>query len=234
MGMILNPYIFGGGNDSFTKILLHMDGADTSTTFTDSNLGGSAHTWTAAGNAQIDTAASKFGGASGLFDGTGDYIDTPDHADYNLGSSDFTVDAWVRRNATGARQFICGQLDAAGSNGSIIVEFDATDHLKATLTYASGVSTVAETGNTLSDTAAFHHIAIIRSGNTLYTAIDGTLSTGTSVTGITVDDAATAYSVGRCGAFNGLYYNGWIDEFRLSTGIARWTANFTPPTVAYS
>jgi hypothetical protein len=66
------------GNDSFTKILLHMDGANTSTTFTDSNSGGSAHTWTAAGNAQISTATYKLGGASGLFDGTGDFITTPD------------------------------------------------------------------------------------------------------------------------------------------------------------
>src|SRR5258708_4302625 len=61
-----------GGNDSFTKVLLPYNGADASTTFTDTNSGGSAHTWRAAGNGQIDTADSKFGGASGLFDGTGD------------------------------------------------------------------------------------------------------------------------------------------------------------------
>ncbi len=58
-----------------------MNGADGSTTFTDSATGGS-HTWTAYGNAQIDTAQNKFGGASGLFDGSGDYIDTPDSPDW--------------------------------------------------------------------------------------------------------------------------------------------------------
>jgi hypothetical protein len=83
------------GNDTYTKVLLHFDGSDASTTITDSNSGGSAHTWTAAGNAQIDTAQYKFGGASGLFDGTGDWVTTPDHADFTLGSSDFTIDLLV-------------------------------------------------------------------------------------------------------------------------------------------
>jgi Bacterial regulatory proteins, tetR family len=55
------------------KVLLHFDGADGSTTITDNNSGGAAHAWTANGNAQIDTAQSKLGGASCLFDGTGDY-----------------------------------------------------------------------------------------------------------------------------------------------------------------
>ena len=84
------------GNDGFTKVLLQFNGADASTTITDVNAGGSAHTWTANGNAQIDTAQSKFGGASLLCDGTGDYVTTPDHADFTLGSSDFTIDCWFQ------------------------------------------------------------------------------------------------------------------------------------------
>ena len=60
-------------DDSYTKALLHMDGADGSTTFIDE----SGKTWTRAGNAQIDTSQYKFGGASGLFDGSGDWVDTP-------------------------------------------------------------------------------------------------------------------------------------------------------------
>jgi len=56
------------GNDSNTKVLLHFDGADASTVITDANVGGSAHTWTAAGNAQIDTGAARFGASSLLND----------------------------------------------------------------------------------------------------------------------------------------------------------------------
>jgi hypothetical protein len=50
-------------DDAYTVALLHMNGADTSTTFTDE--AGTA--WTAAGNAQIDTAQKVFGTASGLY-----------------------------------------------------------------------------------------------------------------------------------------------------------------------
>ena len=70
--------------DTSQTLLLHADGTDASTTVTDSSL--NAATMTPAGNAQIDTAQSVFGGASLLFDGTGDYVDTPVHARYDIGA----------------------------------------------------------------------------------------------------------------------------------------------------
>ena len=89
-------------------LLLHFDGADGSTTFTDSSL--TPKTFTANGDAQIDTADSKFSGASGLFDGTDDYITTPDSADFVLGSEDFTIDLWFNCNApSGAIRHLAGQ-----------------------------------------------------------------------------------------------------------------------------
>lgn len=84
----------GGGINSFTKLLLHTDGTDGSTTFTDSSL--SPKTISVFGNAQVDTAQSKFGGASALFDGTGDYL-TGSSADFAFGTNDFTIDFWMRR-----------------------------------------------------------------------------------------------------------------------------------------
>src|SRR3990167_9675179 len=89
---------FNGGNDAFTKLLLHCDGVDAATSFPD--VSASAHTVTANGNAQVDTAQSKFGGASLIVDGTGDYLSVPDHADWDFGTGDFTVDFWFRRNGT--------------------------------------------------------------------------------------------------------------------------------------
>src|SRR5690606_29617491 len=110
------------------KVLLHFEGSDGSATFTDSNIGGAAKTWTANGNAQIDTAQSKFGAASGLFDGTGDYITTPDHNDFTLGSSDFTIDFWAKRNSNGNMR-IYGQANSTPSDASISITggFDASN-----------------------------------------------------------------------------------------------------------
>jgi hypothetical protein len=83
-------------DDSYTIALLHMDGSNTSTTFTDE----SGKTWGATGNAQISTAQSEFGGSSAIFDGTGDYINTTNSSDFNFASGDFTIDFWFRSSST--------------------------------------------------------------------------------------------------------------------------------------
>ena len=44
---------------------------------------------TANGDTKISTAQSKFGGASGLFDGTGDYLSVPDNDDWYFGTENF-------------------------------------------------------------------------------------------------------------------------------------------------
>lgn len=94
-----------GFNGLHTVSLLHFDEADGSTYTKDSaanwSMDGatqfydeSGKVWTASGNAQLDTAQYKWT-ASGLFDGDGDYISTPDHDDFAFGSGDFTIDLWA-------------------------------------------------------------------------------------------------------------------------------------------
>lgn len=222
----------GGGNDSYTKVLLHFNGADASTTITDSNSGGAAHTWTANGNAQIDTAQSKFGGASGLFDGTGDYVTTPDHADFTLGTSDFTIDFWFKCNAAGgAALFIAGQSDAAATATTISFNIRRTGDVIQASVFAAAVE-FAIAGTTQFTNAVnigWHHCAFVRTGNVLKLFIDGVQEGGDLAFSGSVNNSANALSVGRLGELAGSEWNGWIDEFRLSIGIARWSANFTVP-----
>ena len=221
------------GIDSFTKFLLHCDGSDTSTTFTDSGVTG--HTVTANGNAQIDTAQSKFGGASGLFDGSGDYLTIPNHADFAFGGGDFTVDFWVRFNAlptAGNFATFYGrdvsshdlQLDINNSAGTYKVRF---------IPYISGAKLVVnETWSGLT-TGVWYHVAFVRSGNTWGVFIDGTLLPTGSQSG-TLDTTTDTISIGRHTSGSPREFNGWIDEFRISKGVARWTANFTSPASAYT
>lgn len=224
-------------NDEYTKVLLRMDGADGSTTFTDTNAGGSAHTWTASGNAQIDTAKSKFGGASGLFDGTGDYISTPDHADFTLGSDDFTIDFWFYVNfAGGSAKYPAGQVDAAGAanvNSAWYFSRSAANVISAVV--ISGTTQTAVTGTTQFTNAVntgWHHCALVRTGNTLKLFIDGVQEGGDVAFSSTINNSTGNLTVGRLGDTAFPAWLGWIDEFRLSVGIARWTANFTPPQAA--
>jgi Concanavalin A-like lectin/glucanases superfamily len=216
-------------DDSYTKSLLHFNGTDASTTFTDD----SGKTWTANGNAQLDTAQSKFGGSSGLFDGTGDYIDTPDHADFTVGSGNFTFEMFIKRNTTGSG-YLFGQSNSAGdvSSQSVNALFTSTDHLRLDI-YGSGNYQADSTG-TITD-SNWHHVAFVRNGNTGTIYIDGTADGTVDLTGVTVNDSSNKFAIGRHGERSGSgHFNGWIDEFRFSKGIARWTSNFTPTTQEYA
>jgi hypothetical protein len=209
-----------------------MNGVNGSTTFTDET----GKTWTAAGNANISTAQSKFGGASGIFDGAGDYVNTSDHADFDVGNSNFTVDAWFRKAANGVLAALFSQTpsDAAAANTSMRLYLDADGANHPGLAVKSGGSSYdIYSADAITDTN-WHHYAAVRNGNTAYLYIDG-LSKGTplNLTGITINNSSANPTIGRLGDYTSQEFNGYIDEFRFSKGIARWTANFIPPTAAY-
>ena len=189
---------------------------------------------TAYGNAQIDTAKKKFGTASGYFDGTGDYIDTPDSEDFNFSSGIFTIDFWVKRNNVGGAQYITGQSDSSltVTTRSFMVFFGSINVV--TFRTYSGSTSSAVTGTTaITADGLFHHIAGVGDGTYLKLYVDGTLDGTAEITGA-INNSSYKLAIGRFGEFNNNYFNGWIDEFRISKGIARWTANFTPPTGPYT
>lgn len=223
-----------GGNDSFTKILLHMDGSNGGTTFTDSNAGGSAHTWTAS-SATTSTTQIKFGTASLSTGAAVGKITTPDSADFTLGSGAFTIDCWFYRSGgDGTSRFICGQMDSAGTASTRTAELTLNPSNVILFRVYAGGSPTDVTGTTTFTTTGWNHVAGVRTGNILRLFVNGVQEGGDVAFSSTVQDSANAYGVGGLGEFATSLFNGFIDEFRLSVGTARWTANFTPPSAAYS
>lgn len=197
-----------------TFSLLHFDGTDTSTTITDQF----SPTWTAVGNAQLDTAIVKFGTAALLLDGTGDYVEmnSPGHA---FGTGDFTMEGFVRYQSpvTGNRfmfGFAAGWAVYAFSNAWAV--FD-------------GVSTnVIGPGGTMA-VNTWYHVALSRTAGTLRLFVDGVIIG--SVANST-NHTATAFRIGSGTAGGATMMAGSVDEVRLSnTGL--YTANFTPPSAAF-
>jgi len=221
------------GIDSYTKLLLHCDGSDASTTFTDSSA--SSRTVTANGNAQIDTAQKKFGSASGLFDGSGDYLTIANHADFAFGSGNFTVDFWVRFNAlptSGNFATFYGrdvssldlQLDVKNTSGTYTLRF---------IPYISGAKLVVDATWAGIAVNTWYHIAFVRSGSSWYAFVNGTQLGSTGSQAGTLDTTTDTISIGRHTSGSPREFNGWLDEFRVSKGVARWTANFTPLAAPY-
>ncbi|OEU68389.1 MAG: hypothetical protein BBJ57_02165 [Desulfobacterales bacterium PC51MH44] len=215
--------------DSDTKLLLHFDGDNNSTTITDS--GDTTHVITVNGDAKLKTAVKKFGSASCYFDGTLDNITAPDHADWVFGADAFTIDFWVRFDRVDASQGLYSQDD------DVDVHWLYFDHANDQLVfqiYDATVKTVEILAAWNPSVDTWYHLAVIRgwagNANDWAITVDGT-SIGTVTDASVVPDSTDPLTIGSgTGAYR-LF--GYLDEFRVSKGVARWTANFAPPTSQY-
>ncbi len=207
-----------------TKLLLHFDGADQSQVVTDTSL--SEHVVTCVGTAQLDTVQKVFGSASGLVDGNSDYFTLANHADWVFGTGDWTVDFRVRFNSIDQHSVFWSYAYASG----FAIYFHHTQH--RIRIYRDSVEIAHFPFDPATNT--WYHIAVVRTGNNLMAFINGSQIGNTEdITGFDLTDQSSEVWIGRDQIGNNYYYNGWIEEFRVSKGIARWTSNFTPPTAEY-
>lgn len=203
----------------YTSLLLHMDGSNASTAFVDS--GPNALAVTAVGNAQVSTTQSKYGGASGYFDGNGDYLTTPNSTLTDFGTGDFTIEAWSYGLGTIAGKWgsqVAWVLIANSTNITLGVGNSGT--YSASLVFSSTIS-----GTT------WNHIAVTRSGTTVRCFLNGT-QIGSSITNSANLAATATLDIGVTKSNLSSYMNGYIDDLRL-TKYARYTSAFTPPTSAF-
>ena len=188
--------------------LLHMDGANGSTVFTDAT----GRAWTTVGAAQIRTDLSKFGGAAGQFTSAGARITTADSADLRFGTGPWTVEGWFRPQApvTGF-----GGFYIKGENTSDGITLAVTPTL---LTFrANGVTDT--TASVSLSTTDFTHIAFVYDGTSIWFFVGGT-EVGSSIR--TFDHTSTApLLVGNATSNSNFSYLGLIDELRITPGVAR-------------
>jgi len=184
------------------------------------------------GNAAVSTSVKKYGAASMYFDGSGDWLMTPNRTNLNVGSGDFTVEAWVYTGST-SQQVIIGANRNSDGVGAFMLNLNYTGKVRFFCSYSGGTILDYNVGSgTISD-SAWHHIAVTRSGSSLRIFIDGT-QTGTTNTTLgtaSIDNAIADYRVGSTtdGALN---FNGYIDDLRI-TKYARYTTTFTVPDQAF-
>lgn len=197
-------------------VLLHGDGAGSSTEITDAR----GHGVTARGGVQIDTGWSRFGGGSIRFDGTSGYLDLGTSPDWAFGTGDFTVDLWASFDRAGGTQHIIG-LHTSG----VYTEWSLVLQGTKLNVYINGVVPISHTWTPVP--GQWHHLALTRSQGTLRLFVDGQLVQ--SVPHTTQIANGRALTVGAANNPS-LWFGGSLDEIHLVQGRALWTGSFTLPT----
>lgn len=200
--------------------LLHFDGADGSTTFTDEK----GVTWSASGGAQLDTGDSRFGASSLLLASANDEIYSGDISAFGFGNGDFTLELLVKTSASGAESVLFDLREGTATTAGSF--FISTGRKLALWTG----SLIGDTGSTVPSNT-WTHIAFARGSGTLRAFIDGVQQWSVSNS----SDFTTSRSCRIGGSAFGSLDNlsGHIDEVRITKGVARYTANFTPPTAPF-
>lgn len=214
--------------------LLHFDGTNGSTSITDETL----RSWTAYNNAQISTSDSEFGGASLRLDGTDDYVQTADDADFAFGSADWTVECWINEVNQGATHQIIGQHSVSGgatASSFILYSDSGTLYLSV---YVGG-TTYTVTGLSTHAANSRLHAAAVRYGGDLMLFLDGAEHGTTAISGA-LNDSPEPVTIGAVMLNSstpygsGLAFDGYVDELRITKGLARYTSAFTPPSSPFS
>ena len=176
------------------------------------------------GNVSISTSLKQFGSGSALFDGSGDSIVFPSDPNFAL-SDDFTVECWVYFFTVGVNQ---GLFDfRLGTANETVLSFRTTPtELVGT---HNGTAWFTTTGASLA-ARTWYHIAVTRTGTTTRCFVNGTQRASTTSTRSLTQGRLT---IGGLSGANNNPLNGFIDEFRISKGIGRYTSAFTPSATAF-
>jgi hypothetical protein len=214
-----NDLVFG--TDQYypnVSLLMHMDGADGSTTFTDSSSANNT-TSTVSGSTQISTSQYKYGGSSSSFA-------TDGRIQYNsggigaFGTGDFTVEYWWYPNDFDTTQTTLATT--RGSNGWNIGYNSAS-----ALNWYGGGAHRAQVTRSLT-AQQWYHIAYVRSSGTLSLYVDGVFESSSSDT---TNYSYNDFSIGARPSTDSAaeYFDGYLDEIRITKGFARYTSDFDVP-----
>jgi hypothetical protein len=224
-----------------TVLILSGDGTNGSTgPFTDESAAAHGNATNSAATVLVSTADKVFGSGSMRF-GTGSAasLTYSDNADWTLGSSDFTVEMFVKLDNGASGGALLTHYNATGSQRAWILNFDgATFNFQATASGSVGVSTLV-TGAFTPTSNTWYYICVERSGTTfrLYTGTPGGSATmlAKATSSMTIFDSTATLRINGQNGGTGSVLGMNIDELRMTKNTARYNtdAGYAVPTAAF-
>lgn len=219
-------YEFVSGDTYFSYVvaLLHMDGADGGSVFTDSSSYG--RTISLTGTPTTVTAVKKYGTASlRLPADSTSMLSFADSAEVRIATGDFTMECWAYRVNTSSNIDI--HKNAFTTLFPCRITIIGSGAIGVSGNTSVGAGAYSLTGLATFPTAQWVHIAVTRTGSTFRLFQDGVLQASATYSG-TLGENAAAWRIGPASSAVGN-----VDDFRFTVGISRYTADFTPPTAAF-
>jgi hypothetical protein len=181
------------------------------------------------GDAKVSTAQYKYGTGSIAFDGTGDYLKTPNNAILTFGTGDLTLECWIYQTATSTSTYrvIFGDNVYGSTGGYTLYSYNNALNLWKG-SGGGGAEVIAPAGTITLNT--WTHVAWTRSGSSNRLFINGTQVGSTTTDATNYTSTASFIGASQSGT---LPFAGYIDDLRITKGYARYTSNFTPPSSAF-
>lgn len=183
--------------------------------------------WTAAGGATVNSGEALFGLNTATFDGTGDFLFAADDPNWTL-DTDYTGEVFVRPDATASIRAIVSTRPSGLSRGFIFF-MNASGVLQFIMYDASTAIILNLTGSTTLSTMALQHCAFTIEGTTGRIFLGGNLEASGTISG-TPSDSTGSLIYGRDATTAARDWDGRMGQGRLTRGVARYTASFTPPS----
>ena len=181
------------------------------------------------GNAQVSTSVKKYGTGSLYYPSSGtNYIVAPPNTAHNFGTGDFTIEMWCYMTSVAGYQFPIDLRTGSGFQPAICI-----GNNDGTMYFTINNTTDAIAVSGVFTTNAWHHVAICRSGTSTKMFLDG-VQRGSTYTDTNNYTSGSAYlgTNALSPTTSNYVYRGYIDDVRITKGLARYTANFTPPALA--
>ena len=222
-----SPLTIPGGIDSYTKLMLHLDNNVTDSEITPKTITNNGVTFS--------SGIKKFGTHSAQFDGSSSNLNLTDSPDWDF-DGDFTIDFWVYPTNLSVYSYLMGSANQnSGSDGFYMFMGNEGYPFLTFAAMWTGSYWTIDIHKYAHDMNlnAWNHIAIVRSGSTISAYTNGVLK-GTGSSAVSIVNSNPVY-VGKS-PFGFPAFPGYIDEIRISKGIARWTSDFSGslPNIPYS
>ena len=212
--------------DSYTKFLVHSDTTNGSTTFVDSSATG--HTVVTNGDPSHSTTQAKFGSTAIHCDDTADGFGAAASSEFELDDNDWTLDFWWYPTSIESENYF---LHTTAGHSMLCLYYPSSGGFKIIHSNPSPWQTSVAGGAGTLSANRWYHIAFVRANHYHTIYVDGAIVAGptedtAALTNTTTTLVANSYMAGN--------FTGYVDEYRLSVGIARWTDSFVPPNKPYS